>query len=369
MKSRLLPSFLVATLLTMLLLSAARGAEDTTTIQFSDPAKPGTIKVSLARGSLRVRGAEVAEITVKSDAKPVTSKAVRKDGLRVLTAASRFALSEKDNIVTLDAASDGPHGGGSDFTLTTPRNTTLVVTNAWGGDIHCSNLGGDIEVRSMNGSIRLEDVSGGVVVETMNGEINASIRELHDHKPLSFQSTNGEVVIRLPADAKANVRLRTQNGSVLTDFDDAALVTKTESAPRTSSRRTPRPTKAAPTAPAAPAPPEEPRPATAPNAPKAPAPPKTGLDEADKEEIRVAVRDSVRAGAEVAREAMVIARDALKAAHDGMADAGLSLRLPTLSIPTLTGGKLVTGTLNGGGPEISVATMNGDVTLRQLEKK
>ena len=34
-----------------------------------------------------------------------------------------------------------------------------------------------------------------------------------------------------------------------------------------------------------------------------------------------------------------------------------------------TGGKLVTGTLNGGGPEISVVTMNGDVTLRQLEAK
>ena len=366
MKSRLFPSFLVATVLTMLLLSAARGAEDATTIQFSDPTKPGTIKVSLARGSLRVTGAEVAEITVKSDAKPVTSKPVRKDGLRVLTAASSFALSEKDNVVTLDAAGDGPHGAGSDFTLTTPRNTTVVVTNAWGGDIHCSNLGGDIEVRSVNGSIRLEDVSGGVVVETMNGEISASIRELHDNKPLSFQSTNGEVVIRLPADAKANVRLRTQNGSVLTDFDDAALVTKTESAPRTSSRRTTRPAKAAP---AAPAPPEEPRSATAPKAPPTPATPKAGLDDADKEEIRVAVRDSVRAGAEAAREAMVFARDALKAAHDGMTDAGLSLRLPNLSIPTLTGGKLVTGTLNGGGPEISVATMNGDVTLRQLAKK
>jgi hypothetical protein len=291
---------------------------------------------------------------------------VRKDGLRVLTAASSFALSEKDNVVTLDAAGDGPHGAGSDFTLTTPRNTTVVVTNAWGGDIHCSNLGGDIEVRSVNGSIRLEDVSGGVVVETMNGEISASIRELHDNKPLSFQSTNGEVVIRLPADAKANVRLRTQNGSVLTDFDDAALVTKTESAPRTSSRRTTRPAKAAP---AAPAPPDEPRSATAPTAPPTPATPKAGLDDADKEEIRVAVRDSVRAGAEAAREAMVFARDALKAAHDGMTDAGLSLRLPNLSIPTLTGGKLVTGTLNGGGPEISVATMNGDVTLRQLAKK
>ena len=366
MKSRLFPSFLVATVLTMLLLSAARGAEDATTIKFSDPAKPGTVKVSLARGSLRVKGAEVAEVTVKSDAKPVTSKAVRKDGLRVLTAASSFALSEKDNIVTLDAASDGPHGGGNDFTLTIPRNTTVVVTNAWGGDIHCSNLGGDIEVRSMNGSIRLEDVSGGVVVETMNGEISASIRELHDNKPLSFQSTNGEVVIRLPADAKANVRLRTQNGSVLTDFDEAALVTKTESAPRPASRRTSRTPKAAPAAPAAPVGPEAPRPATA---PKAPVPPKAGLDDSDKEEIRVAVRESVRAGAEVAHEAMVIAREAIQAAHEGMAEAGISIRMPNLSIPTITGGKLVTGTLNGGGPEISVATMNGDVTLRQLEKK
>ena len=38
-------------------------------------------------------------------------------------------------------------------------------------------------------------------------------------------------------------------------------------------------------------------------------------------------------------------------------------------IPPVTGGKLVTGTLNGGGPEITVATMNGDVTLRQIEAK
>jgi len=31
-------------------------------------------------------------------------------------------------------------------------------------------------------------------------------------------------------DTKANVRLRTQNGAVLTDFDEKALITKTEAA-------------------------------------------------------------------------------------------------------------------------------------------
>ncbi len=354
MNTRLFPSFLIAALVAVVFLSAARAADDVTTIKFSDPAKPGTIKVALARGSIRIKGADVAEVTVKSDAKPVTAKAVRKDGLRVLTAASSFALTEKDNVVTLDAVSENFHGGGADFTLTAPRNTTIVVNNSWGGDVACTNLTGDVEIHSMNGEIRLEGVSGGVIVETMNGEIHASIRELHDNKPLNFQSTNGEVVIRLPADAKANIRLRTQNGSVLTDFEETALVTKTESTPRAPTRRLTRAGKTTPGAPVAPV---------------APAAPKAGLDEEEKEVIRATIRESVRAGTEAAREAMSIAREAIQAAHEGMVEAGLNLKISPMAIPTISGGKLVTGTLNGGGPEISVATMNGDVTLRQLEKK
>jgi hypothetical protein len=63
----------------------------------------------------------------------------------------------------------------------------------------------------------------------MNGEIMAKVRKLSENKPLSFTSMNGEIDIRLPADAQAKIRLRTQNGAILTDFDDKSLVTKTES--------------------------------------------------------------------------------------------------------------------------------------------
>ena len=40
-----------------------------------------------------------------------------------------------------------------------------------------------------------------------------------------------------------------------------------------------------------------------------------------------------------------------------------------MRLPTISGGKLVTGTLNGGGPEISVSTMNGEIhaTVAQLQ--
>ena len=83
----------------------------------------------------------------------------------------------------------------------------------------------------MHGEIRLDDVSGGAVVSTMNGQIRASIRELREGKPLSFTSMNGEIVLRVAPDARANVRLRTQNGAVLTDFEESALVTKAENSP------------------------------------------------------------------------------------------------------------------------------------------
>lgn len=360
---RLPASLLVAATLAFGLVASAHAEESNGTIKFSDATKPGTLKIKVAHGGISIKGDDVAEVTVKSDAKPITEKP-RKDGLRVLTAASSYTLNEKDNVITLDAASEGWAGAPSDFRITVPRKTMVVISSSFGGDISCAGVSGDLDIKCLSGDVTLTDVTGGALVEMMNGEIHATVRELHDGKPLSFTSMNGEVVIRVPADAKANVRLRTQNGSILTDFDDKALVTKTENTARGTSRRSIR----SPRPPAAPAAPGA-APAAAPS--PAPAPAENSLlEEKDREEIRAAVRESVRAGTEAAREAMTIAREAMQAAHEGMAEAGVSVRMPNLPpIPPVTGGKLVTGTLNGGGPEISVVTMNGDVTLRQLEAK
>ena len=341
---RLHSSFVLAAALAFVLLTAARAQDTGGTIKFSDPAKPGTLKIVVGHGDIRIKGEDTAEISVKSDVKPVKSKP-RKDGLREIAAASSYSLKEKDNVVTLDALSEGGWAGSpSDFHISVPRATMIVVSSAFGGDITCAGITGDLEIKCLSGEVRLEDVTGGALVETMNGEIRANIRELHDGKPLSFTSMNGEVILRVPADAKANVRLRTQNGSILTDFDDKALVTKTENSPRTSSSRKTR---------------------TIGSSGSSILPP----------EARDAIREAARAGAVAMREAAQAVRDAAQAAHDGAhelnkEERGILDSIPPMPpIPPVTGGKLVTGTLNGGGPEISVATMNGDVTLRQLEVK
>jgi hypothetical protein len=355
-----------------------RAEESATTIKFSDPTKPGTVRISLGRGELRVQGTDTQEVAVKSDAQAPARP--RKDGLRELTAASSFSFSEKDNVVTLDTANDWKRSGHSNLQLTVPRSTTIVVHNAWGGDIACNNLAGDIEINSTQGEIRLDGISGGAVVSTMSGQIHANIRELQEGKPLSFTSMNGEVVVRVPETAKASVRLRTQNGAVLTDFPDTALVTKTESSPVPRSRSmTIR-----------------------------------GVDGKGLSlEIQESIREATQISATVVKEALEAVKEGLEEARIGtdearremdraraemdrarrnaerelrtstdrasrtseaMADAPPAPpappSAPRLAMsppkPTITGGKLVTGTLNGGGPEISVATMNGDVTLRKL---
>jgi hypothetical protein len=382
-------SLLRPSLAALLILTCARAEDAVNTLKFSDPSKPGTVKISLGRGDLRVQGADTKEVTIKSDAQAETSKP-RKDGLRVISASSSFALKESDNFITIDTATQDWNRGNSDFRLTVPRNTNIIVQNAWGGDITCTSIAGDIEITCMHGEIRLDDVSGGVIAGTMHGEIRASIRELREGKPLSFTSMNGEVILRVPENAKATVRLRTQNGSVLTDFDESILTTKTEVSP---SRGKSVLIKSA------------------------------GGSKVLTTDVQDAIREATQLSATAVREALEAVKEGLESARmeadearkqldharkeidrarkeaeaaqresetsrrdervartnrDGSPAAPAAPTAPTAPaatskppkvaiIPTVSGGKLVTGTLNGGGPEIQVATMNGDVILRKLE--
>lgn len=374
---------------------AARADETTNTLKFSDPSKPGTVKISLGRGELRVQGAETNEVTIKSDAKVTNVK--RKDGMRVISAATSYGVREADNVITLDATSGEWGGrGNSDFRLTVPLNTAVIVHSFGGGDIRCANLAGDIEISSMQGEIQLDDISGGVVAGTMNGQIKAGFRELREGRPISFTSTNGEITLRLPESSKANVRLRTQNGSVLTDFDENILVTKTEASSFSRGKST--------------------------FSYKGPKVLTVEIQEAIREATQLsatAVRETLEAvkqgldaaklDADDARRQVEDARRQLDRARNEVERAGERNARATASrssenspavapVPpvapvapvapaapskpgawagapkpaaiTITGGKLVTGTLNGGGPEINVATMNGDVILRKtIEKK
>ncbi len=321
-----------------------------TQLKFSDPSKPGTVRLKLTWGDVTVTGADTQEVTVVANIKNKQAPEQRSDGLRRLDSEVTYTASEKDNVITIELAGDAHFAAaGTRLTLTVPRNTSVVVKNSFGGNATVKDITGDVEVHSLNGEVRLEQINGSALVETMNGEINASFAKVAEGRPLSFTSMNGEINVRIPADTKANVRLRTQNGAVYTDFDEKALVTRTESTRghRSMTHRV-----------------------VVHDGEVTESSDESGWHQ----QVRDAVREAARAGAEAAREAAKAAREAAQAAREGIADArGDDPEIPDIPIPpmppalpTLSGGKIVSGTLNGGGPEIQIATMNGTITLRKL---
>ena len=340
----------------------ARAADSSSSaLAFSDPGKPGTLRVRVFHGEVIVHGADVKGITVKSETMPGNAPA-RKDGMRVLSASASYNLFEKDNVAFLEYGVDGTGGPPADFEVTVPRNTSIVVGNSVHGDITCDGISGDIDVRTLNGDVRLNDISGGALVETTNGDVNVDVKALTPSHPLSFSSMNGHIQIRVPADLKAAIRFRTHRGTILTNFDDKALVTHTEISHHGYSRkdkeknRNKNADKAAADA-AGPAAPVPPVPAVGPDS--------DSEDSKDwHEDVRVSVREATIAAVDAAREAADAVREGMDEARMEM---GNMPGTPIPPLPPMTGGKIVSGTLNGGGGEIQASTLNGDIILKKVD--
>jgi DUF4097 and DUF4098 domain-containing protein YvlB len=88
-----------------------------------------------------------------------------------------------------------------------------------GGEINVDHVNGDVEATAMNGGATITNVSGSVVVNAMNGPVKVSLSKVTPDKTMSFVSMNGDVDVTLPADVKAKVKMRTDNGEIYSDFD------------------------------------------------------------------------------------------------------------------------------------------------------
>lgn len=138
----------------------ASDSPDKNTIKFSDPSKPGTLRITIAMGDIRIRGAETAEVAVSTEM-PAATDHPRSDGLRVLSESSSYSLTEKDNVIILDAGHEFNFGrNDSSFDITVPRTTNVVISSSFGGEVSVGRITGDIEIKSLNGEVVLEDVTG-----------------------------------------------------------------------------------------------------------------------------------------------------------------------------------------------------------------
>lgn len=316
--------------------------DDASRVKFSDQTKPGLLKLSLPWADIKIVGTDGNEVVVTSSLqKKMGQGEVDKDGFRRLDDEVTFELSEKNNVVTLSIAGEKPWATqGTDFAIQVPRNTHLAISTQMGGDISIQEIDGDIDVNGMNGEVSLTNIGSSAVVNTMNGEVAVSFRAAPT-KPVSITSMNGEIDVRLPSDTKANLKMRTHNGSIRTNFSEEMLTTKVEKTGRTYNRHA-----------------------------------------TEAQEVALAVREAMQVAREVVREvAREVANEASRLAEDSDLEsdrdakeemvpraprAPRAPRVPRMPDAAF-GGKSITGTLNGGGVDISLSSMNGSITLRKAK--
>jgi hypothetical protein len=105
-----------------------------------------------------------------------------------------------------------------DFTVRVPRDTHLQLCTINDGNVTVKGTQGDFSVRSVNGRITMTDVGGAGEAVTVNGPVSASFVAA-PHAASLFKTINGEVVVSLPDRAAADLRMKTFNGGLYTDFD------------------------------------------------------------------------------------------------------------------------------------------------------
>jgi hypothetical protein len=198
---------------------ASQPDADRVTVPLSDPSQPALLTVGLVQGSITVRGSNRKDMLVT--ARPETDRPSRRfdpdaTGLRRIPQTAGYRISEEANRVRV--SSDSPNRSVS-FEIEVPSRTNLKLSTVNGGEILIENIDGDIDVSNTNGGIALNNVAGSVNAGTTNGSVRATMTRVASQREMAFTSLNGTVDVTLPASTKANLRLRSDNGDIYSDFD------------------------------------------------------------------------------------------------------------------------------------------------------
>jgi len=231
-----------ALLVGLALLGYAQDAKtDRAVVPLTDPAKPALIKADVLMGSITVKGSDGKEVIVEAKVRERSltdvdeeddeetraalagedqeekDKAAKIAGMKKIGVVSTgLEVEESNNVVSISAES---WKYAVDITIQVPRASSLELHSTNDGDIVVENVSGEIEVENVNGSNTLRNISGNAVVNTVNGDVTVTMTRVTPDKPMSFSSMNGDVDVTLPADIKANVKMKSQQGEIYSDFD------------------------------------------------------------------------------------------------------------------------------------------------------
>ena len=185
-------------------------------VTLSDPSRPARVKVSMVNGGITVKGYEGKEVVVEARMRNRENSRNEGGPKRLAISTTGLSVEEENNEVNINTES---YMHAIDVSISVPVHTSLKLRAVNDGDILVTGVDGDLDVDDINGAVTLNNVSGSVVAHALNGHVYATLTRVDPQKAMAFSSLNGDIDVTFPADLKANVSIRSDQGDVFSDFD------------------------------------------------------------------------------------------------------------------------------------------------------
>ena len=193
------------------------------TVPLSEPGKPVTLEAHLMKGSIKVIGYEGKDVLIQvlmdsskeeEEDRDDDSRGMKRIGS---TGGMDVRADEDNNNVRISSSAENKLAG---LVIKVPQNTTRIELGTInGGEITVSDVSGKLELHNVNGGITATGISGSVVANTVNGDVIVKFKSVDASAAMGFSNLNGKIDVTLPADTKANLKLKCDRGEMFTDFD------------------------------------------------------------------------------------------------------------------------------------------------------
>lgn len=169
------------------------------------------------KGSIKVIGYDGDLIVVTGTLRHPEPEKKNTEGLRRIEQNSLDIRAEVNgqNVLLLCRST----GKTVDFDIKIPAKFSLKLKSLDNGNVEVLNIDGVIEVSNNNGNIWLENILGAAILSSAYGDITASFREVKTGAPMMFTTFEGDVFLTLPASVNANLKMKSDKGEILSDFE------------------------------------------------------------------------------------------------------------------------------------------------------
>ncbi len=190
------------------------------TVPLSNPSSPGKLILSQITGSINVIGYEGAEVIVKASmSEQKSKKKTTNNGMkRIGNTSLAVSGEERNNTVRII---NEQHNRRTDWEIKVPVNFSLKLSTVNRGNISVEGVKGEMEITNTNGHITLTNVDGSASVDTTNGDVKVTFNTVSAGANMAFSSFNGDIDITFPKALKADVKAKSDQGEIFTDFDIA----------------------------------------------------------------------------------------------------------------------------------------------------